>query len=318
MYPLSLIDGALFIDNSSLERFTTCPRSAQYYICQKREGADERVALTFGKKVHELLETRYQLLGHPVEEVSAAMHTRAQATFSDWSPPEGDFRTYDCATQLINAYLQTYPLEEFTLSSLPSGAPAIEVPFAVPIGEIDVNAEVAVRDGDQIVSRFIKTLPIVWTGRIDLIYESQGRTYLMDHKTTSMLGPQYFKEFELSHQVYGYTWAASRLLNRPVYGFCVNALAVRRPTKTGKSLEFVRQIVPLDQSLLEEWIDDTLHICSDFVENARRGYFPKHTKWCIGKYGECPYRGVCSLPPDQRELMLMSSLYKNVEWSPLK
>jgi hypothetical protein len=115
-----------------------------------------------------------------------------------------------------------------------------------------------------------------------------------------------------------YVWAVSKQLNRSVYGFTVNALAIRKPTKTGKGNEYIRNIVMLDQTLLEEWVDDTLFIVSDFVEMARRGYYPKHTKWCVGKYGTCPYMSVCSLPPAHREVMLSSGLFRNVEWSPLK
>lgn len=319
MYPIHLTGGALFIDNSSLERFTTCPRSAQYYLCSRREAAEDRTALTFGKIIHKVLETYYKNLNRSIAEREALMLTTAAQEFQSWQPPEGDYRNYDIACQVIEAYCKSFPLEEFRILSLPEGGPAIEVPFAVPLGEIEVGAEIYVQEGEETPRlQHLDKLPLVWQGRIDLIYETQGRVSLMDHKTTSMMGPSYFKEFELSHQVYGYVWAASQLLKRAVYGFNVNALAIRKPTKTGKGIELVRQIVPLDQCLLDEWIDDTLHIVSDFVENVRRGYFPKHTKWCVGKYGECPYRSVCAIPPDQRELMLMSGVFKTVDWSPLK
>lgn len=247
------------------------------------------------------------------------MHNHASLAFQAWQPPEGDHRNYGTLISLIDLYLETYPIEEFTVLTLPSGKPAVELPFAVPLGELDVHDILMVRQADGSVSElFIEKLPIIWTGRIDLIYISQGRIYIMDHKTTSMLGPAYFKEFELSHQVYGYDWAAGQLLQKSIYGFAINAMAVRKPTRTGKGLELVRNTISLEQHLREEWVDDTLHLCSDFIEHARRGYFPKATKWCVGKYGECPYRPVCSLRPDQREMLLSSGLYKNVEWSPLK
>lgn len=318
MHPIPVIDSCLFIDNSSLERFTTCPRSSQYYLCQKRESADSRSALTFGKIIHNALEIRYRNLTMPLPAVTTLMLDSLTTAFSTWSPPEDDHRNIDTAIKVITSYLATYPIEEFSITSLPSGAPAVELPFAVPLGDITINGPLLIRNPDgSTETRHFTTLTIIWQGRIDLIYSSQGRTYIMDHKTTSMLGPSYFKEFELSHQVYGYVWATSALLKRSISGFAINALAIRKPTKTGKGIEFIRQVIPLEQTLLEEWVDDTLHICSDFVEHARRGYFPKHTKWCVGKYGECPYRGVCSMPPAHREMFLASGLFKTVDWSPL-
>lgn len=319
MTPLPLIDDALFIDNSSLERFTTCPRSAEYYLCRKRESSDDRIALQFGKNIHTILEARYKHNPNVDTSTSDLMLAAARDAFSTWKFDDAEeFRNFSTACTFIEKYNTHYPLEGFEFLRLPSGQPAIEVPFAVPLGELEVDAVVSVRSqtGD-ITERHLSTLKVIWTGRIDLILRREGRIFIMDHKTTSMMGPQYFKEFDLSSQVYGYLWAASTLLQQPVAGFIVNAMAFRKPTPKGKPYEFQRYPIPADDSLLKEWQVDTMHIVSDFVEMAKRAYFPKHTKWCVGKYGPCPYLPICSLPPHQRDLMLMSGNYKTVEWNPL-
>jgi hypothetical protein len=328
---LPLIDDALFIDNSSLERFTTCPRSAEYYICNKRESSEDRVALGFGKRIHTILETRYKFhpnvvpprlsadVGGAEVGTGARMFAAAQAAFADFLPPtEEEYRNFSTATDLITAYNNHYPIEAFEVLQLPSGLPAIEVPFAVPLGEITVNSPMWVRSPKgEVAEKQVGTIKIIWTGKIDLIYRREGRIYIMDHKTTSMMGPNYFKEFDLSSQVYGYLWAAAKLLNQPIAGFIVNALAVRKQTKTGKRFEFERYPIPGDDFLVAEWIEDTLHIISDFIEMAKRAYFPKHTKWCVGKYGLCPYIQVCQLPEHSKETILMSGNFKTVEWDPL-
>lgn len=328
---LPLIDDALFIDNSSLEKFTTCPRSAEHYICHKRESSDERVALGFGKRIHTILESRYRFhpnviaprseqgLGETEIGTGPRMFAAASAAFSDFTPEgEGEYRNFSTAVDLISAYNDHYPIEAFEVLQLPNGLPAIEVPFAVPLGEITVNSDMWVRSPTGEVSKnFVGTIKIIWTGKIDLIYRREGRIYIMDHKTTSMMGPNYFKEFDLSSQVYGYLWASAKLLNQPIAGFVVNALAIRKQTKTGKRFEFERYPVPGDDFLVAEWVNDTLHIVSDFIEMAKREYFPKHTKWCVGKYGLCPYVQVCSLPDHSKEVILMSGNFKRVEWDPL-
>jgi hypothetical protein len=328
MSPLPLIDDALFLDNSSLERFTTCPRSAEYYICNKRESSDERIALAFGKAIHKILEARYRhnpnvvtkVPGISTTDTNDIMLAAARDAFADWKneDPE-EFRNFSTAVTFIEKYNTHYPMEGFEILRLPDGSPAIEVPFAVPLGSLTIDGEIPVRlPTGEVTSRHLSTLKIIWTGRIDMIVKRGDAIFLVDHKTTSMMGPQYFKEFDLSSQVYGYIWAASTLLGKPVSGFLVNALAFRKPTPKGKPFEFQRYPVPADIGLVGEWVNDTLHIVSDFVEMAKRGYFPKHTKWCVGKYGPCPYSPICSLPPSpSRELLLNSGNYKAVQWNPL-
>lgn len=304
--PLRLVDGNhLLIDNSSLEVFTTCPRAAQYHFINKRRASEERSALKFGGIIHKALDARYRI-AEPMYAQSPAVETAMVAIieqeFSTWQPGEDDFRTHSFAVELINKYGQTYPFESFEIVKV-GDKPFIEVPFAIPLGEID--------------SPTYGKIVVIWTGKIDIVYRHDGRIYVLDHKTTSMMGPSFFVDFELSHAMHGYCWAVEQLLNETVYGYVINALATRKPTKTGKALEFERKVYSLSRPHLEEWKNDTMHIVSDFVAMAERDYMPKHTKWCVAKYGTCPYHKVCVLPPEQREFMIGSGEYEDITWSPL-
>ena len=318
-FAIPLVDDTLFIDNSTLETFTTCPRQAQYYVCQKKEKSGERSALKFGGIIHKILEARY-LRGDAfvTEQTEQAMVACAEREFSTYTAPLEDFRNYGTALNLIREYNSFYLAEPFTVLKSPEGKPYIEVPFAVPLGKITVNAEVSVRNPDgSITLRTLESIQVMWQGRIDMIVEHEGRLYILDHKTTSMLGPTYFREFELSSQFRGYTWAAEQLLGRTINGAIINALGVRKPTKTGQALEFQRKTITCDPAVLAEWQTDTLHIITDFIEMARRQHMPQHTKWCVGKYGMCQFFDVCTLPPDQRQQMLSTGDYKSVTWNPL-
>lgn len=321
--PIPLIDGdTLLIDNSSLETFITCPRSAQYMVCLKRKPSGDRSALRFGQIIHKALEVRYRSAAPMLAQTPAiegAMLAVLAQEFANWQPPEDDFRTHSFAVELINRYGIQYPFESFDILRFPDGRPFVEVPFALPLGEIEIDDTLLVKDvaTNTTAPRHVAKIKIIWTGKIDLGYKSNGRNYLMDHKTTSMMGPSFFAEFELSHQMHGYHWAAEALMNEPFEGFTINALATRRPTKTGKALEFERKVFTTSRPHLDEWQQDCLHIVSDFLEMVRRGYLPKHTKWCVGKYGLCQYHKVCSLSPSHRDLMLGSGEYTDVTWSPL-
>ncbi len=132
-----------------------------------------------------------------------------------------------------------------------------------------------------------------------------------------MMGPSYFREFDLSSQIKGYGWAVRETLGQTLEGFIVNALGIRRPTKTGKAFEFQRYTVRFTDVDLNEWKEDTLHVISTFLAHCAEGYLPRHTKWCVAKYGECQYYNVCVLPSEHRATMLASGDYKDVTWNPL-
>ena len=113
--PLPLLDGdTLLIDNSSLEHFTTCPRSAEYSICRRRKPAGERSPLRFGGIIHKVVEARYRA-GEPMyaqsPAVEAVMKAIATTEFATWTPPEDDYRNFGTALAFIREYGLAYPFE---------------------------------------------------------------------------------------------------------------------------------------------------------------------------------------------------------------
>lgn len=292
-----LTAGSLFIDNTSLEMFTTCPRQAQFYIVKKREKASNSGAKNFGSAMHLSLEKLRKGFDEPLvkEEILQYFTTNPQ-------DPE-EWRTPDLALKTFSLYCKNYPFDNFVILKDPKGTLMVELPFAIPIGSVTMaNAA---------------TVPIVWTGKIDLLVACEGKTFVWDYKTTSMLGTQFFDEFANSSQMLGYAWAAQHILEKPVAGVIVDALCNRKPSKTGNATQFDRQAIYFTQDRISEWTHNTLAICSDFLSHASRDFFPMHTKWCVAKYGKCQFFDVCTSPIEQREFILGTDLYKNVTWSPL-
>ncbi len=356
MIPLPLIDGnTLLLDNSTLELFQTCSRAAEYGICHRLKGTGERSPLKFGGIAHKVLEVRYRS-GTPMYEqtvdVERAMMDMAEGEFKGicefdpdgkqkedpygaplwvkqpWAPPEDDFRTYDRMIDLIHKYGEHYPFESFDIVTFPDGRPFLEVPFALPLGRIEVRQDVWVQNLVRLVDgsiikdgpparRYVDIIEIVWQGRIDLVYRHNGGLYLMDHKTSSIATNM--AEFEISHQFYGYTWAVETLLREQVSGTVINRIVCRRPTRTGDPFTFERKLILTQRGLVTEWKSDILHMCADFVEGVRRGYMPKRTAWCVGKFGTCQFHKVCSNDdPTQRQFLLESGEFEENTWSPLK
>jgi hypothetical protein len=175
-------------------------------------------------------------------------------------------------------------------------------------------------------------IPVVYSGRIDLPVKQDGIIVIYDHKTTSRLGNQFFAEQKLSGQHRGYCWAFRETFGIEPNAFGINAIRtteVPQYVLDGKTVRGVtpeqwweeslqRDITYLRPGELEEWKNNAIDLCEEFFWHHWRGYHPMKTKWCFGKYGECPYYAVCTLPPDQRALMLASDKYTANEWTPYK
>jgi hypothetical protein len=317
---LTLIDGCLFIDNSSLQQFMTCPRAASYNLVAKRQLNKTRPALIFGGALHKALEVRYRKGGAIVTSQTQEEQIVALAkAFRGVDIPPDDHRQLDYAVETIGKYNNTYKVDNFKPIDIPNFGLGIEVPFALPLFTVEL-AEPArflnvTKDG--IVEVELSSIPVVYTGRIDMFATRGSETIIVDHKSSSIGGAEFFDEFYISAQFKGYRWAAQQLSGRRVDGVVINALIVRKPTKAGWSGEFLRNTIYYDDSHIEEWKESTMHVISDFLHNYSRQYYPMHTMWCKGKYGRCEYFDICQLPPSSREVLIDSGLYKDITWSPL-
>lgn len=303
--------GTLRIDNSSLEYFSTCARSAEYYLLDRREGVRGKSPLIFGGAIHAALEARYRSFGRGIRgiegEVMEVVQKSLDSFFTKTPLISNDHRTPQRAADVLWKYLCFYEEEPFSIVSGESG-PIIERYFEVPLGEVEFNA--------FFEGRFHKTLRILWCGRIDLCVEMEGQVFILDHKTSYMRGESFFANFINSGQMLGYTYAMSKILRSPVAGLFLNALFIRKPTKTGVAEEFERQRFLYSLDRVAEWQHNTLTLVSDFLSHLSRGFFPMHSPACVGKFGQCQYLETCMMPPEQRATMLASNFYRPVTWTP--
>lgn len=337
-YLLKYISPGVFsmqIDNSSMEVFTTCDRAAEYKLLYARE-AGSHSALRYGSAIHEGLEFWYKSNRDPHDDTLwEGMVEAASQPFADAPTQLGDWRNLDRCVDTLSKYRAKYPTEPFEILEV-NGIKQVELPFSLPMGVIELSGEPTSYTFEQIVDPTtwpdtwepmskvaIKELHVYWTGKMDVAINMDNKLWIMDHKTSSIAGsskkpnPNYFKEFELSQQTIGYAWAGQQIYGEEVAGLLVNVLVGRRPTKTGIPTDFIRQRLYYRQDQISEWRTDVLTLISDFASNLERSFFPRKTKWCVGKYGTCPYFDVCTMPDAQRLPMLLSDYFVNTTWSPL-
>lgn len=315
-------DYLMVIDNSAMEKFTTCPTSAYNYLVLGREAQARNAALTFGGAVHAGLEKL--LLGGEYNEVADAIRQH----FLKHPAPPDEYRTEANAIEVLIHYSERAKLPDYEWTILLNeSAPIIERGFELPLGVLNVGADITLPCWPE--PRRVDNVHVAWSGRMDLLAFAHGRNRVVDHKTTSIAGDQFVQEFQLSNQTQGYVWAAQQIYpEHEVSGFCLNAIHLKRPVKGcgltergprggDPALNFFRSYFEYSPDRLAQWERNTLAICSDFVHCLVRNHFPMHFKWCFGKYGACPYHVACTVDDTiVRERILTSEAFKKVTWDP--
>jgi len=321
-------DYQLNIDWSTLESFLSCDRAAEWKLVFGRT-SKSRGALTYGAAIHAGLEVAARrTAGDDDTTVLRQALAATEIPFIESPPSISEWRNYESACKTVTKYLEHYKGEAMQVLEH-EGSPLVEVGFSLPLGVIPLKSTLQY-DGETLVKNqqgchpdnklplFIENLHINWTGIIDKVVSLHGKTWVLDHKTTSMFGPDYFDDFELSTQPIGYSWAMEKVLGRQVDGYIIDVLVGGKPlVKGGQRIEFHRHFYDRAQWKLDEWPKNTLQLVSDLVHNLTRGYFPQKTSHCRGKYGKCQYFDTCNLPPQQRLMYLFSDSYEDFTWSPI-
>lgn len=313
-------DYILEIDYSNFSEFLVCPRRFENKVIRSREAAKEQSALVKGQLFHTCEDMR--LRGEP--DLQKKQQEAIVQDYIDNPVSHDDFRQQDFFVNVMNQYNKRYENDGLPKKVLiVNGEPFVERPFKVELMTIEVNTKVPynpyqiTKEGvpsDNFL--FIRSLHIVYTGKIDAVLEENGNLFVDDNKTTSRGGQEFLDYFNLSFQTRGYCWAVQKILNREVLGAIVNAIIWRKETKTGKGTEFQRPTYFYSQDSLAEWKDSMRAHCETIVSMLVRGYFPQTSLSFRSPCSWCDYQDNCRLPRSQRAGDLASSLYRDVTWNP--
>lgn len=294
----------------------TCPAKYDLRIRQGWTTRGKSGALGFGGALHLGLAEWYKT--HSLE--------RALLAINDGWPedmPIDDFRTKEkCITTMIE-YTKFYPAEGFTVVGLPDN-PMIEVPFTIELDGLHVpfcgdwvDREGAVREGcGYMVPGFSETICprcgqdleyIEYGGIFDGLVEFSGQVFVLEHKSTSVLGGTYFNQFKPNNQVSGYIWASSKLSGKKVQGALVNAIGIYKAGKT----KFEREMTSRSEVGIAEWKRNVQTTCAEIRFHERHGYWPLRTQACT-LYGLCEFHSIHVLEhPAEREKRLENLYIKN-------
>lgn len=316
----------LELDYSSLSKFLECPRSGENYLVRSREAARDHSATDFGKLFHECEEQRLHIGFTDALRQWQREHVLEHFVTHPTAP--GDHRTAPRMLEVLAQYEQRYLHDGWEKKVvMHEGEPFIERPFKIELCTLAVNADIPYPREQLVVGNWegipqsilpVRSLHILFTGRIDAALHDSNLIFVVDNKTSSMGGSDFENAFRLSLQTRGYVWALQKILGLPVAGLIMNALVIKPPTrKLQNNTELTRHTYHYPQDSLKEWEANVRASISDFVHCLTRGYFPQYARSFKSPCAMCDYSENCTLPRDQRDRDLTSQSYRDVTWSPI-
>lgn len=293
-------------DATSITAATECPRKYQYTIL-KGWIADAPLSkdLRFGAHFATAVEHYYKYVvveGHTHD--TALLRVVRETLEATWDRPDPESEGMPWESNDPNKnrwnlirtiiwYFCHYIEEGHDTTSvvtLAGGKPAVELSFELPLS----------RD-------------ITYCGHIDrLVARDESDIFVMDQKTTGgALSPYYFRNYDRSIQMSGYSLAGEILFGSPIRGVMIDAAQVQVGGTT-----FMRGETFRTEEQLEEWIRETEAVIARTQNYTADGFFPRDTTAC-GYYGGCQFKDICGMSPSNRDRFLKGGFKKRERWDPL-
>lgn len=300
----------------------TCPSKYDLRIRQNWTSRGKSAALGFGGALHAGL-----AVWHKTANLGAALMAIGEAWHDD--QPVDDFRTKEkCITTMIE-YSKAYPMEGFQVVGHHEGNPMIEVPFTIELGlcvpfcgdweETDPDGVVHTHTGCGMMQPGFERVtcvncgsplePIEYGGIFDGLIEFSHQVYILEHKSTSVLGSTYFNQFKPNNQVCGYIWGAGELSGKKVVGALVNAIGIYKVGAT----KFLREITSRSDAAIAEWKKNVQSTCAEIRFHERHGFWPLRTMACT-LYGRCEFHDVHVLEHESERVKRLENDFVREKW----
>ena len=300
---------------SSISIVQSCMRKAQLSLKEGYRTKAESPALVFGTAVHKALEVFYtgereerilptnfaknaDLILADANQSDELVYRAIRAFVHQAEPlralPDTDKRSLSSGVWLLTHYLTSYIDDPFVIMRDERG----------PLTER--FCEAVLFDSAE--------LQITYFGTLDVILQNAATGVILpgDHKTSSVVGNDFYARLKPNHQYSGYVWLAQNALKLECDAFLVNCLQVKaRPlTARGGPPQFPRQVTKRTVADLSEFREAVIWAVRQYVTALETGVWPIGEVNSCAMYGGCQYLPVCSSPAEIRANVLDASFLK--------
>ena len=305
------------INSSSLGVIQECMRKSQYLLDERWHSDNESPATIFGGAIHKALEVYYtgnpedrvlpdyeqmELMsyGHKVKKEETDLCLRATRAFISGAAalnalPETDKRSIQNGVYILYHYFKSF-IDDPYVALVDEAGPLVERDFTFRLYSDEY-------------------LVIDYFGRIDLVVKhiKSGEVFVTDHKTSSVVGADFYNRLKPNHQYTGYLLGAIETLGIKPAGFLVNCLQVKaKPvTARGTPPNFPRQITTRDADDFEEFRAAVVDAVGAYLSAKSQEIWPLGYVNGCAMYGGCTFLSVCSAPKSLRQNVLKAKFTRN-------
>lgn len=297
------------INYSSLSLLQSCPRKSYYLLERKLRSKNDSAALIFGTAIHAALELFYaeprenrnlpanfrrtsDMIPHGGETPEHFLYTAIRRFCEKAAPlqalPDSDKRSLTAGVWLLQNYFETYITDPFVVLRDEQG----------PVTER--RCEALLYESQH--------LKIILHGTIDVVLRNEQTGVILptDHKTSSVVGNDFFNRLKPNHQYTGYLFLAQQVLGLSTDSFLVNCLQVKpKPTTArGTAPHFPRQVTRRTPEDIQEFREAVVSSVSNFLTWKKSGIWPLGEVNNCTMYGGCQFLEVCAAPNTLRENIL--------------
>lgn len=281
-----------------MKDYMACPAKFEKAFMLHRRGRGlPSPALNYGSGWHHIMQASYSapLMSRP--ELEARVEAYSIVRWGK-STNTDDYRTFDRSIVEYGRYLDYWglPWEESAQTVGWPDMPMVEIATELPIPGARHP----------------------YAGKLDRPIVEHGQYLIEDHKTTSSMRSDYFRQWELDSQMVGYAALAGLVTGLQISGVRINLHVCRKSDSV-----FERRTIPFSPKRIQDWMakyDEWLGRMEQDIRRRAAGdpnAFPENFAACSGKYSMCQYASVCSLDPERRTYALEQD-FDISPWNPLE
>jgi len=249
----------MHINYGRIHHFQTCPRLYYWRFVENLAPPRSATPLIIGKSFHDGLAALYS--GRDPSAFLSEAFTKVRDQ-EKWLKPELEEldKQQEYVRYMMEQYQITYEKEPWTVL-------APEVEGSIKMGSHQLHF------------------------RTDAVIEWRNALWLLEHKTTSQLGPSFFKKFLMDGQITTYIYAVWGSLGTRPLGAVINAICKSR---TLNKVTFERDVIMRSEAQINEFVEQACRQCT-IIEglNPIKDDFLMHTSQCVRFNRTCEFMDLC-------------------------
>lgn len=285
------------VDNSMLNTFRACPQQFFRTYMQHWKHETPSIHLHFGKCFAAALEMARRAFYIDKQDPETALALAIHSAITEWGERDAGEDGAKSLSRLCGAleyYFSVWPLDTDPAQPVAYANDSRGIEFSF-VNELDFQHPVS-------------GLPLLYSGRADMVVQLANGIFIEDDKTATSLGPSWTKKWELRSQFTGYAWALQRAGKKP------DGVLVRGVSILKTKYDHAQALTFRAQWEIDRWYEQTIRDLGRMQRAWEENYWDFNLGDSCDGFGACDYVQVCKAQRGEEWLPIQ---FRRRRWDPL-